>query len=72
MRGGEEFWEQITVTSLLLRKSPLWGSLFSSAGGILPTITLALARVWPRDDSSEVEAQPIWGMVVGVTASQLR
>lgn len=45
--------------------------LFSSVGGILPAITLSLTGVWSRDDSSEVEAQSVWGVVVGVTASQL-
>lgn len=34
-------------------------------------LVLTLTGVWSRDDSSEVEAQSIWGVVVGVTASQL-
>lgn len=34
-------------------------------------LVLTLTGVWSKDDSSEVEAQSIWGVVVGVTASQL-
>lgn len=34
-------------------------------------LVLTLTGVWSKDDSSEVKAQSIWGVVVGVTASQL-
>ena len=72
VRGGDEFWELggcCCPFSASQEGSSL--GLFSSVGGILPAITLALTGVWSRDESSEVEAQSIWGVVVGVIASQL-
>lgn len=72
VRGGEEFWEPGShCCPFLPSQEDSFLGLFSSVGGILPAITLTLTGVWSRDDSSEVEAQSVWGVVVGVTASQL-
>lgn len=48
----------------------LSGALLQCRGNLTSHHSL-LTGVWSRDDSSEVEAQSVWGVVVGVTASQL-
>lgn len=52
-------------------RKPLEGSPRDRRRDLCLWLVLTLTGVWSRDDSSEVEAQSVWGVVVGVTASQL-